>query len=215
MNLETLNYGTVSYDEENIVVFEKPLLGFNNLKKFVLVEIEQNSMFNLLQSIEEKAVGFIVLSPFSVRQDYEIELDEATIKELEIESHEDVAIMTTVTLNEVAEKTTTNLKAPIIINIKNKKGKQIILNNDKYKIKEPLMGENNMLVLSRKKGESILIGENIEISVMKIDDGSVKLSINAPKEISILRKELVLEVTDENKAAIGGDLSLLKLIENK
>lgn len=140
MNLETLNYGTISYDEENIVVFEKPLLGFNNLKKFVLVEIEQNSMFNLLQSIEEKAVGFIVLSPFSVRQDYEIELDEATIKELEIESHEEVAIMTTVTLNEVAEKTTTNLKAPIIINIKNKKGKQIILNNDKYKIKEPLMG---------------------------------------------------------------------------
>lgn len=140
MNLETLNYGTISYDEENIVVFEKPLLGFNNLKKFVLVEIEQNSMFNLLQSIEEKTVGFIVLSPFSVRQDYEIELDEATIKELEIESHEDVAIMTTVTLNEVAEKTTTNLKAPIIINIKNKKGKQIILNNDKYKIKEPLMG---------------------------------------------------------------------------
>ncbi len=108
MNLETLNYGTISYNEENIVVFEKPLLGFNNLKKFVLVEIEQNSMFNLLQSIEEKAVGFIVLSPFSVRQDYEIELDEATIKELEIESHEDVAIMTTVTLNEVAEKTTTN-----------------------------------------------------------------------------------------------------------
>ena len=50
---------------------------------------------------------------------------------------------------------------------------------------------------------------------MKIDDGSVKLSINAPKEISILRKELVLEITDENKAAIGGDLSLLKLIENK
>lgn len=140
MNLETLNYGTISYDEENIVVFEKPLLGFNNLKKFVLVEIEQNSMFNLLQSIEEKTVGFIVLSPFSVRQNYEIELDEATIKELEIESHEDVAIMTTVTLNEVAEKTTTNLKAPIIINIKNKKGKQIILNNDKYKIKEPLMG---------------------------------------------------------------------------
>lgn len=215
MNLETLNYGTISYDEENIVVFEKPLLGFDNLKKFVLVEIEQNSMFNLLQSIEEKAVGLIVVSPFSVRQDYEIELDEATIKELGIESYEDVAVMNTVTLNAVPEKITTNLRAPIIINIKNKKGKQIILNNDKYEIKEPLMGESSMLVLSRKKGESILIGENIEISVMKIEDGLVKLSINAPKEISILRKELVLEITDENKAAIGGDLSLLKLIENK
>ncbi len=140
MNLETLNYGTISYNEENIVVFEKPLLGFNNLKKFVLVEIEQNSLFNLLQSIEEKAVGLIVVSPFSVRQDYEIELDEATIKELDIESYEDVAVMNTVTLNAVPEKITTNLRAPIIINIKNKKGKQIILNNDKYEIKEPLMG---------------------------------------------------------------------------
>lgn len=68
-----------------------------------------------------------------------------------------------------------------------------------------------MLVLSRKKGESILIGDDIEISVIKIDDGAVKLSINAPKEVSILRKELVVEVTDENKAAIGGDLSLLRL----
>lgn len=70
-----------------------------------------------------------------------------------------------------------------------------------------------MLVLSRKKDESIVIGDNIEISVIKIDDGSVKLSINAPKEISILRKELVKEVEEENKAAINVDLSLLKLIE--
>lgn len=70
-----------------------------------------------------------------------------------------------------------------------------------------------MLVLSRKKGESILIGDGIEISVIKIDDGLVKLSINAPKEVSILRKELVVEVADENKAAIGGDLSMLRLVK--
>lgn len=140
MKLETLNYGVISYEEENIVSFEKPLLGFDDLREFVLVELEQNSMFSLLQSIEEKAIGFVVVSPFSIREDYEINIDDAIVKELGIESSEDVAIVNTVTLNAVPEKITTNLRAPIVINIKNNKGKQIILNNDKFGIKEPLMG---------------------------------------------------------------------------
>ena len=47
-----------------------------------------------------------------------------------------------------------------------------------------------MLVVTRKQGESILIGDDIEISVSKIEDGSVKIAIQAPREMSILRKEL-------------------------
>lgn len=72
-----------------------------------------------------------------------------------------------------------------------------------------------MLVISRKKGESILIGENIEITVVKIDDGSVKLSISAPRSITILRKELYKEVENENKNAAASDISLLKNIHRK
>lgn len=56
-----------------------------------------------------------------------------------------------------------------------------------------------MLVITRKKGESILIGDNIEISISKIEDGSVKLAINAPREVTILRKELYDEVKNQNK----------------
>lgn len=72
-----------------------------------------------------------------------------------------------------------------------------------------------MLVITRKKGESILIGENIEITIVKVDDGSVKLSINAPRNVTILRKELVSEVTEENKAAVSKDISILKSLKNK
>lgn len=70
-----------------------------------------------------------------------------------------------------------------------------------------------MLVISRKKGESLLIGDDIEITVVKLEDGSVKLGINAPKEVSILRKELYEEVENENKNATKADLSLLKNIK--
>lgn len=67
-----------------------------------------------------------------------------------------------------------------------------------------------MLVITRKKGESILIGDDIEITVAKIEDGSVKLAIKAPKEKTILRKELFEEVQEENKEAAKINIDLLK-----
>ncbi|MBM7869460.1 MULTISPECIES: carbon storage regulator CsrA [Clostridium] len=72
-----------------------------------------------------------------------------------------------------------------------------------------------MLVVTRKKGESILIGDNIEITIAKIDDGSVKIAISAPKEVTILRKELYNEVQNENKEAAKIDMSILKNLKGK
>lgn len=72
-----------------------------------------------------------------------------------------------------------------------------------------------MLVVTRKKGESILIGDNIEITIAKIDDGSVKIAISAPKEVTILRKELYTEVKNENQQAAKIDMSILKNLKGK
>lgn len=72
-----------------------------------------------------------------------------------------------------------------------------------------------MLVITRKKGESLMIGDDIEITISKIEDGSVKLGIHAPKNINILRKELYEQVQDENKQAMNIDMNLLKGIVNK
>ena len=72
-----------------------------------------------------------------------------------------------------------------------------------------------MLVVTRKKGESLLIGEDIEISIVGIEKGSVKIAINAPKEMTILRKELYIEVKDENINAANCDINLLKNLKIK
>ncbi len=58
-----------------------------------------------------------------------------------------------------------------------------------------------MLVLSRKIDESIIINDDIEIKILSIDKGVVKLGIQAPKSISILRKELILAIKDFNQSA--------------
>lgn len=67
-----------------------------------------------------------------------------------------------------------------------------------------------MLVITRKKGESLLIGDDIEIKIVKVEDGNVRLAISAPKDITILRKEVFERVKEENREAISGNLDILK-----
>ncbi|NLK23494.1 MAG: carbon storage regulator [Clostridiales bacterium] len=71
-----------------------------------------------------------------------------------------------------------------------------------------------MLVIARKEGQSFLIGDDIEVTVIKQFDGTIKLGINAPKDKVILRKELVEEVKNENKMAQNIDLNALKNFES-
>ncbi|MEG0962920.1 MAG: carbon storage regulator CsrA [Lachnospiraceae bacterium] len=70
-----------------------------------------------------------------------------------------------------------------------------------------------MLALTRKKGESIIINDNIEISILEMRGDQVKLGISAPREIPIYRKEVYLQIEEENKAAVTVDsLEALKNI---
>ncbi|MCT4509060.1 MAG: carbon storage regulator CsrA [Tepidibacter sp.] len=73
-----------------------------------------------------------------------------------------------------------------------------------------------MLILGRKMDESIIINENIEIKVIGISEGKVKIGIDAPKEVEILRKEVKEAVVNENKEAIAKmDINTLKNLMKK
>lgn len=59
-----------------------------------------------------------------------------------------------------------------------------------------------MLVLSRKKGQSIVVQDKIEITVLEVEGDTIKLGISAPKEVSIIRKELLQSVQESNRDAV-------------
>ncbi|GAB6116983.1 carbon storage regulator CsrA [Thermoanaerobacter sp. CM-CNRG TB177] len=70
-----------------------------------------------------------------------------------------------------------------------------------------------MLILTRKVGQAIIIGENVEIKILEIVDGQIKLGVTAPKSISVLRKELI-EIKDENLKAASVNKEVLSQLEN-
>lgn len=68
-----------------------------------------------------------------------------------------------------------------------------------------------MLALTRKKGESIIVNNDIEISILELRGDQVKIGISAPKEVPVYRKEVYLQIQKENEAALSADsLAALK-----
>ncbi|KOF09881.1 carbon storage regulator [Planococcus glaciei] len=72
-----------------------------------------------------------------------------------------------------------------------------------------------MLVLGRKKGESIVIDDNIEITITAIEGDLVRLGISAPKHITIHRKEVYLEIQEENKQAMSNVVNISDFLKMK
>ena len=117
MNLNTTKFGEIQIDENLIFDFVEPVIGYDNLRKYVLVEHSENSAFRWLQSVEDADLAFPVTSPASFDIDYQFEIP-----------------------TDKAEKIGLSIcLAPIIINAATKQGMQIILSNSNYPVKEPLI----------------------------------------------------------------------------
>lgn len=122
--------------EDKIITFKEGIPGFEDYRDYVLVinEDEENP-FHKLQSVEEESVGFYVVNPFLIINDYDFELKESTIKLLEIQSEKDLAVLSIVKIPGKLEDMTVNLSAPIVINSKSKLGKQIVLDDSRYSVR--------------------------------------------------------------------------------
>ncbi|MDI3534659.1 MAG: flagellar assembly factor FliW [Thermosediminibacterales bacterium] len=143
MRFKTRRFGEIEVNEEEVFEFEKGLFGFEELKRYVLIDIHQNPAFKWLQPVDDSEVAFLLVDPFLVKKDYYVEIDDQLKTELEIEKEEDVLVYTIVTVPQTGfRNATTNLIGPLVINIKKRKGRQIIVERDDLTIKYPLFLQN-------------------------------------------------------------------------
>ena len=141
MKLNTKYHGCIEYEERDVIYFQKGIPGFEELKKFIIFPVKDNDVFSVFHSIEKEDMGIIVTSPFNIEKEYEIQLEKEQIKSLKLKDEKDTLVLNTVTLSSDIDKITANLRAPIVKNIKEKIGEQIIINSDKYQVKHPLFKE--------------------------------------------------------------------------
>lgn len=125
------------------IEFKNGIPGFENYKKFILNDIDGYPGFKSIVSINDEYIGFVAISPFEINKEYEFYINDEVINLLEIEKAEDIMVLGLVRLGKTIKESTVNLKAPIIINIKNNKGMQYIIQNDKYLTREPITRGDN------------------------------------------------------------------------
>ena len=139
VKLSTSNFGNLSIEKENIITFEQGLLGFEELKQFAIIAVEECLPFEWLVSVEEPAVAFAILNPTFFFSDYKPSLSKDDLVLLNIKREKDVEMFCIVTLDKKPENVTLNLKGPILINMKNKMGKQVVLAEDYYSLNQLLI----------------------------------------------------------------------------
>lgn len=140
MFIETDYFGKVEVKEDETITFVSEIPGFPDSKTFVLIPYGDDLPFWSLQSIEDPGCAFVVTNPFWHKSDYAFELTDGAKDQLGIGESEHVSVYAIVTLREPFDASTLNLKAPIVIETKERRGKQIIL-DDVYPARYPLGGQ--------------------------------------------------------------------------
>ncbi len=130
MRIRNSQFGEIEFDEEIIITFPNGIIGFEELKKFIIVEDEECKPFRWLISIEEPEIGFAILEPTFVLENYyqKVGFDPKIF-----------ALFSIVTLNRDISKISVNLKAPIVIDKSKKLGKQIIVDDPELGIRHQLL----------------------------------------------------------------------------
>ncbi|WP_029331454.1 flagellar assembly protein FliW [Exiguobacterium oxidotolerans] len=127
MQIETDFFGTVQIEESEIITFASEVPGFPEARRFILLPFGEGIPFWSFQSIDQAECAFVVTNPFWIDPEYVFELPESAKEQLGIQDTAQVAVYTTVTLRERFEESTTNLRAPFVMETKRRQAKQVIL----------------------------------------------------------------------------------------
>lgn len=141
MKIESTRFGTLEINEEDILHFPLGIPGFLHEKEFVLLPHGEDSPFSFLQSVNEPNLSFLLADPFVFFKDYEFKLDDNVAKEMELTEENPPQVLVIATVKENIKDMTVNLLAPIIFNTKKREGRQIILEQSPYSIRQKLFVE--------------------------------------------------------------------------
>jgi flagellar assembly factor FliW len=139
VKVQTKAYGSIEVEERQRIVFPQGLFGFEELKDYVLLDAEKQP-FYWLQSVDREQAAFVVINPFLIRPDYEVNIGNEELAEIGIDAPEKALIFAIVTIPAEGPMTV-NLQGPLAINRDTHRGKQAVLTDSRWKTKHDIMAE--------------------------------------------------------------------------
>lgn len=138
MQVQTSRFGNIEISNEDVITFPEGLLGFVDLEKFVLLDDPNDEIFAWLQSCEEPSIAFPVLEPELFLENFQARINSSDLKVLKAGTEKELRPFCIITIPEDPTQMTANLKAPIMIHVANKLGRQCVLQDNKLEIREPI-----------------------------------------------------------------------------
>ncbi len=139
MRLQTRLFGEIEYTDDSVITLPEGLIGIADRKRFLLVEKEDFKPFAYLQGIDDPGLTLVVVNPLMVEAGYQYCIHDDDLREVGVSRPDDFLLLAVVVFAPRLEDVTVNLKAPLLINVRTKRGKQVILLNDDYSVSEPLL----------------------------------------------------------------------------
>lgn len=138
MIIQTTRFGQVQFEEEDSISFFEGILGFDGLKKFVLLDDPNDDIFAWLQSCDEPAIAFPVLEPELFAPQYKPTVAKADFEALKMTDMSRARILCIVTIPDDPTLMTANMKAPVIVNVPMRSARQCVLQDNNLAIREPI-----------------------------------------------------------------------------
>ncbi len=144
ITINSVKFGELQVKEENVFNFVLPIIGFNELTKYTIVDYKPDSPFKWLQSMEDMELAFPVTLCSFFGIDYKFDIPDEEAEKLGIDDASDVFVCNIANIpSSNPQGATINMLAPIVINLKNKKAMQIILKNTDFQVRYKLFDTEN------------------------------------------------------------------------
>jgi flagellar assembly factor FliW len=141
MVVQTGRFGQIEVSSEEIISIPSGILGFPDDHNFCLVDAGDDTLILWLQSLSNAHLAFPLLEPKIFKPEYVVRLSAAELRELRLLSIKDASVFTILTIPSALPEMTANLKAPLVINTKEKRAKQVVLQENDQPIKHPMFKE--------------------------------------------------------------------------
>lgn len=137
MIIETSRFGKLEVDEERLITFEEGILGFPKQLRYALIQTGEGSGFYWLQAVCTPDLAFVVCDPRLFVLDYQVPVKQEELQMIGLTAPEKAQVF--IIVNKVNDLLTGNFQGPLVINVENRQGRQLVLSDKRYSTRHPLM----------------------------------------------------------------------------